>query len=262
MARQQGVVAGIRRGRRPRIVDGACRRGGSTRRGRAVRSLFDVAHVSSVTAVWGTFLYLCASADARTDDPGVGHRRRHLGLLSRLGAVVPAIHHRRRQRRIAPGWPRRHLRRIVANAEVLNASFEAALDRLLPGAARRHRFGVHRRRQDPRQLPRAARPPVAPAEPRRPGRLRRHPVVRRAGGLGGAARTRPDSRLSSTPAGSASASGMPAAVRPQAFTLYGLGGVDVYQVRRGPHGEAPSGRRPEPQAERSEACPLCAPLIC
>ena len=98
----------------------------------AVRSLFDVAHVSSVSALWGTFLYLCASASARTDDPGAGHGAGISGCYLGVGAAVPAIHHRRRRRR-ARAAGRGHLRRIVANVEVVNASFDAALDRLLPG---------------------------------------------------------------------------------------------------------------------------------
>jgi predicted O-methyltransferase YrrM len=130
LARQQGSVAAFTEA----SVDGALPavtwRADEARP--LLRSLSDVAHISSVSAVWGTFLYLCAkAARARTI--------LELGTAAGISGCYLASAPSCRRFITVEGDPGRarlaegHLRRTVAHVEVVNASFEAAIERLLPG---------------------------------------------------------------------------------------------------------------------------------
>ena len=97
----------------------------------AVRSLFETAHVSSVSALWGAFLYLCASASRAKTILELGSGA---GLSGCYLGSTPSC----RRFMTVEGSPDRarlaetHLRQVVANAEVITGSFDAALDRLIP----------------------------------------------------------------------------------------------------------------------------------
>ena len=97
----------------------------------AVRTLFETAHLSSVSALWGTFLHLCARASRAKTILELGSGAGISGCY--LGSAPSC-----RRFMTVEGSPDRarlaeaHLRRIVSHAEVVTASFEAALDRLLP----------------------------------------------------------------------------------------------------------------------------------
>jgi predicted O-methyltransferase YrrM len=196
----------------------------------AMRSLFDLAHVSSVTAVWGTFLYLCArAARARTIV--------ELGTAAGISGCYLGSAPSCRRFITVEGDPERarladaHLRLMVPHVEVVNASFETALERLLPGLHEgidlifidgdktRGSYLALLDRLSPRLNPGAlvlfddiqwrdvqedwkslcARPGLS--------------FVVNAGRFG----------VCAWDGGAA---------RPQAFTLYGIGGVDLYRLRR------------------------------
>lgn len=96
-----------------------------------VRSLAAVAHISSVPALWGVFLHLCArSTGART----ILELGSAAGISGSYLASSPAC-----QRFVTvEGDPERaalakaHITAINASAEVVVAAFDEALDRLLP----------------------------------------------------------------------------------------------------------------------------------
>jgi predicted O-methyltransferase YrrM len=97
----------------------------------AVRSLFETAHVSSVSALWGTFLYLCAS-DSRAKTilelgSGAGISGCYLGSAPTCRRFI-TVEGSADRARLAEA----HLCQIVGNVEVVSASFDAALDRLIP----------------------------------------------------------------------------------------------------------------------------------
>jgi predicted O-methyltransferase YrrM len=196
----------------------------------AVRSLFETAHVSSVSALWGTFLYLCASASrAKTIlelGSGAGISGCYLGSAPTCRRFI-TVEGSADRARLAEA----HLRQIVGDVEVVSASFDAALDRLIPSlddgldfvfvdgdktkgsylalldrlAARLNRGAVvvfddiqwSDVQEDWKAL--CARPGLSFAI-----NVGRFGICVWDGG----------------------------AVRPQAFTLYGIGGVDLYRVRR------------------------------
>ena len=97
----------------------------------AVRSLFETAHVSSVSALWGTFLYLCASARGAETilelGSGAGISGCYLGSAPTCRRFI-TVEGSADRARLAGA----HLRQIVGDVEVINASFDAALDRLIP----------------------------------------------------------------------------------------------------------------------------------
>lgn len=196
----------------------------------AVRSLFETAHVSSVSALWGAFLYLCASASRAKTILELGSGA---GLSGCYLGSAPSC----RRFMTVEGSPDRarlaeaHLHRVVANVEVITASFDAAIDRLTPSLddgldfvfvdgdktngsylALFERFSAHLNhgavvvfddiqwsdvQSDWREL--CSRPGLSFAI-----NVGRFGVCVWNGGT----------------------------ARPQAFTLYGIGGVDLYRLRR------------------------------
>lgn len=96
-----------------------------------LRSLNEVAHVSSVLPQWGTFLYLCANSVGAKTILELGTGAGISGCYLASGVKC--------QRFItiegSPGRARlaeTHLRQVANNFEVLNASFSEALDKVLP----------------------------------------------------------------------------------------------------------------------------------
>jgi predicted O-methyltransferase YrrM len=96
------------------------------------RSLTQVACVSSVLPQWGTFLYLCANATgAKTI--------LELGAGAGISGCYLASSKRCQRFITVEGSPDRatlaqaHPSRVAAKYELLNASFDEALDRILPG---------------------------------------------------------------------------------------------------------------------------------
>lgn len=96
------------------------------------RSLTEVAHVTSVSPLWGTFLYLCAKeAGSKTI--------LELGTAAGISGCYLASAPSCRRFITVEGSPERarlaqaHLRQVVGCFELITASFDAALDRILPG---------------------------------------------------------------------------------------------------------------------------------
>ena len=87
--------------------------------------------MSSVSALWGTFLYLCASARGAETilelGSGAGISGCYLGSAPTCRRFI-TVEGSADRARLAEA----HLRQIVGDVEVLNASFDAALDRLIP----------------------------------------------------------------------------------------------------------------------------------
>ena len=83
----------------------------------AVRSLFETAHVSSVSALWGTFLYLCASARRAETilelGSGAGISGCYLGSAPSCRRFI-TVEGSADRARLAEA----HLRQIVGNVEV------------------------------------------------------------------------------------------------------------------------------------------------
>ena len=96
------------------------------------RSLTEVAHVSSVSPLWGTFLYLCAKAAGSKTILELGTAA---GISGCYLASAPSC----RRFMTVEGSPERarlaqaHLSQIVDRFELITASFDAALDGILPG---------------------------------------------------------------------------------------------------------------------------------
>ncbi len=130
LARQHGSVTSFRQTRVNGVPPAATSRPDEARP--PLRSLFDVAHVASVSPVWGMFLYLCARASGARTIVELGTAAGISGCY--LGSA-PAC----RRFITVEGDPERarlaevHLRSVVAHVEVINTSFETALDRVLPG---------------------------------------------------------------------------------------------------------------------------------
>jgi predicted O-methyltransferase YrrM len=100
--------------------------------GRAVRrSLTEVAHLSSVLPVWGTFLYLCARASGARTILELGTAA---GISGCYLASAPScrrfitVEGSAERSRLA----RQHLDRITTNYELVTAPFDDALERILP----------------------------------------------------------------------------------------------------------------------------------
>jgi predicted O-methyltransferase YrrM len=96
-----------------------------------LRSLTQVAYVSSVLPQWGTFLHLCANATGAKTILELGTSAGISGCYLASGKHC--------QRFITiEGWPdlarlaETHLRQVANNFEVLNASFSEALEKILP----------------------------------------------------------------------------------------------------------------------------------
>lgn len=95
------------------------------------RSLADVAHVTSVPAVWGMFLHQCARASgARTIlelGTGAGISGCYLGSAPACRRFV-TVEGSPERARLAAG----NLRQVVPHAELRTASFHEAIDAILP----------------------------------------------------------------------------------------------------------------------------------
>jgi predicted O-methyltransferase YrrM len=196
----------------------------------AVRSLFETAHVSSVSALWGTFLYLCASARGAETilelGSGAGISGCYLGSAPTCRRFI-SVEGSADRARLAEA----HLRQIVGDVEVLNMSFDAALDRLIPTL----RDGIDFVFVDGDKTPGSYLALLS----RLSARLNRGALVvfddiqwSDVKEDWEALCERPGLSFAINVGrfGVCVWDGGP--VRPQAFTLYGIGGVDLYRLRR------------------------------
>lgn len=196
----------------------------------AVRSLSDIAHVASVTAVWGTFLYLCATAArARTVlelGTAAGISGCYLASAPSCRRFITVEGDAGRARLAAT-----HLRQFNANVEVVNASFEAAIERLLPSLP----DGIDLAFIDGDKTKGAYLALLDRLSPRlNPGALVLFDDIQwfdaQEDWKALSARRGLSFVVNAGRFGVCVWDGI--AARPQTFTLYGLAGVDIYKVRR------------------------------
>ena len=228
LARQQGSVATFAEASVAGALPAVTWRADEARP--LLRPLSEVAHISSVTAVWGTFLYLCAkAARARTI--------LELGTAAGISGCYLASAPSCRRFITVEGDPGRarlaegHLRRTVAHVEVVNASFEAAIERLLPGL----HDGIDLAFIDGDKTPGSYLAMLDRLSPRmNPGALvlfddiQWHDVQQDWKKLC----VRPGLSFVVNAGRFGICVWDGSAGQPQAFTLYSLAGVDVYKVRR------------------------------
>ena len=194
------------------------------------RSSRDVAYGSSVTAVWGTFLYLCATAArARTIvelGTAAGISGSYLGSAPSCRRFI-TVEGDAGRARLAEA----NLRPFIPHVEVLNTTFEAALDSLLThlhdGIDMAFIDGQKTRGSYVALLDRLA-PRLNPGALVVFDDIQWFDVQQDWQSIA----TRPSLSFVINTGRFGVCIWDPASARPKAFTLYGLAGLDVYQIRR------------------------------